>query len=278
MHHDHKDTHCEVDPRALDHRGQWATLLGYDSAQAEAIARDDTAHRHAIAQWLKDVELAPEMEADPGMPEDPVTRDQWATLHQDVAPQTAADTWPTDPNFPLPCLEGRRPVSGAIRAGTRAQEEFADTERVSGAEYAHRTGMSATTVNRTLREHADKAGAPRRDQRGRMNALRLASFLANVRNTSPRKIPAIYSLARLRAWPGPSDAPHMDPLWFGEDERLTLAEFCRRTRKNYGTAATALRNPAYAERAPNRGDDTRFNARELSQFFASLPGRRGKRR
>lgn len=274
----HKDTHPEADHKTRDLRRRWATLLGYDSAQAEVIARNDTAHRRALTQWLKNADLGPEMSADPRMPEDPVTLEQWATTHHDVARQTVTDSWPTDPSFPPPCLEGRRPVRGAINAGARAREEFADTERVSGAEYARRTGMSVSTVNRTLREHADQVGAPRRDQHGRMNALRLASFLANVRHTSPRKIPALYSLAVLQAWPGPSNAPHMDPLWFGEEERLTLAEFCRRTSKNYGTAATALRNPAYAERAPRRGDGGRFNARELAGFFAGLPGRRGKRR
>ena len=176
-------------------------------------------------------------------------------------------------------LDGRPKTNATMTgAATRKLEEFADTERVSGAEYARRTGMSVTTVNRTLRDHADEMGAPRRDARGRMNALRLASFWANVRNTSPRKIPAIYSLATLQAWPGPSDAPHMDPLWFGHNERLTLAEFCRRTDKDYGTAATALRRSAYAERAPERGEDGQFNAREIARFLDILPGRRGKRR
>ena len=278
MRHEKQDIHTQAGQIGPQRRRRWATLLGYTAAQAQLIEHDDTAHRRAIAQWLEAAELAPEMITDPQMPDDPVTRAQWATTHSDVAPQTAADTWPTDPSFPPPCLEGRRPVSGALRAGAKAREEFADTERVSGAEYARRTGMSVSTVNRTLREHADETGAPRRDARGRMNALRLASFLANVRNTSPRKIPAVYSLATLQAWPGPSEAPPMDPLWFGQEERLTLAEFCRRTDKDYGTAATALRNPTYATRAPERGKDGRFNARDVARFLANLPGRRGKRR
>lgn len=260
-----------TDTAEREARRRWAALLGYDTAQAEAITTDEDAHRRALAQWLQAQDLDPAHAQDPAFPADPVTLPQWAPA-QDVRADVAAEKWPTLPGFPDRALRGMHPVSGAAEAAERAAEEFAPGERVTGAEFARRAGMSKTTVNRTLRDHAGQA--PARDGARTIDARELAEFLAAVRTPGP----SIYSLATLEAWPRPARAPRVDPAQFGEDERVTYAAFARRTGKDADTVRKAVNNPAYAEKAPARGADGTFNARELAAFVASLPGRRGRTR
>lgn len=260
-----------TDTAEREARRRWAALLGYEDAQAEAIATDADAHRRALAQWLQAQDLDPAHAQDPAFPADPVTLPQWASA-QDVSANMAGEQWPRLPGFPDRALRGMHPVSGAAEAAERAAEEFAPGERVSGAEFARRVGMSKTTVNRTLRDHAEQA--PARDGARLVDAHALAEFLAAARTPGP----SIYSLATLEAWPRPQRAPHVDPAQFGEDERITYAEFARRTGKDADTVRKAVNNPAYAEKAPARATDGTFNARELARFVASLPGRRGRPR
>lgn len=257
-----------TDTAEREARRRWAVLLGYDTAQAEAIATDEQAHRRALDQWLQALDLDPAHAQDSAFPPDPVTLAQWGSV-QDVRADVAADRWPLLPGFPDRALLGMHPVSGAAQAPERAAQEFAPGERVSGAEFARRTGMSKTTTNRTLRDHG--AQAPERDAARKVDAHALAEFLAFVRTPGP----SIYSFATLEAWPRPHRAPRIDPDRFAEDERITYAQFQRRTGKDADTVRKAVGNPAYAERAPERDADGTFNARDLARFVASLPGRRG---
>ncbi|GAA1451029.1 hypothetical protein [Nocardiopsis tropica] len=260
-----------TDTAEREARRRWAALLGYDAAQAEAVATEDAEHRRALAQWLQAQDLDPAHAQDPRFPADPVTLSQWGSV-QDVRADVAAEKWPTLPGFPDRSLLGTHPVSGAAEAAERAAEEFGAGERVSGAEFARRAHMSKTTVNRTLRDHAEQA--PARDGARQVDAHALAAFLAAVRTPGP----SIYSLATLEAWPRPARAPRVDPARFDPEERVTYAEFARRTGKDADTVRKAVGNPAYAEKAPERGPDGTFDARELARFVASLPGRRGRPR
>jgi len=89
------------------------------------------------------------------------------------------------------------------------------------------------------------------------------------------------TLAELEAWELPQRAPSIDPEQFAREERVSVAEFAQRTGKDRSTLSKAVNNPAYrgedaAVRVPERGADRRYNAPELAEFVASLPGRRGR--
>lgn len=86
--------------------------------------------------------------------------------------------------------------------------------------------------------------------------------------------PHVYALADLEAWKGPQRAPVVDPAMFAEGERVTVTEFAKRTGKYRTTVSQAVtRHP---DKAPAKGEDGLYDARELAAFIASLPNRRGR--
>ena len=73
----------------------------------------------------------------------------------------------------------------------------------------------------------------------------------------------------------------MDPAQFGAEERIDVKTFCERTGKDRSTISKAVNNPRYQgadakHKAPTRGPDKLFNARELAAFYTGLPRRRGR--
>lgn len=113
----------------------------------------------------------------------------------------------------------------------------------------------------------------------------VGEYAADVRNRFQPGLqpqgPKVYSLAELEVWDGPQRAARIDPEQFAPDQRMTVVEFAQRTGKDRSTLSKAVNNPAYqgpeaTVRAPERGEDRKFNARELAAFVNALPGRRGR--
>lgn len=97
--------------------------------------------------------------------------------------------------------------------------------------------------------------------------------------------PGVYSLAKLEAWRvtqlAASQVAEVDRHQFGEEERVNVKTFCERTGRDRSTVSKAVNNPRYRgedakPKAPVRGADKLFNARELADFLNALPRRVGK--
>ncbi|MFY7069032.1 hypothetical protein ACOQFV_24510 [Nocardiopsis changdeensis] len=267
--------HTQDDREALR---RWARDAGHDDAQAEAIATDSAAHRAALAAWLTERGLDPAQAADPATPPDPAILAEWGPTHG-IQPNTAEVLASTRETFPPRRTVGLRVVKGARDAQAVAAEEFAPGERVGRETYAKRTGMAATTVKRSVAAHANQA--PETDGRNRFDAQELAAFLADLRYPGP----GLYSLAELEAWRvtqvAASHVAAVDPGQFGEGERITVKAFCDRTGRDRSTVSKAINNPRWQgedakPKAPVRGADGLFDAREIAAFLNGLPRRVGK--
>lgn len=97
--------------------------------------------------------------------------------------------------------------------------------------------------------------------------------------------PGVYSLATLEVWRvaqiAASQVAEVDPAQFGEEERINVKTFCERTGRDRSTVSKAVNNPRWKRedakpKAPARGADKLFNARELADFLNALPRRAGK--
>lgn len=97
--------------------------------------------------------------------------------------------------------------------------------------------------------------------------------------------PGLYSLAELETWRGAqiaaSQVAAVDPAQFTPEERIDLKTFCARTGRDRSTVSKAVNNPRYRgedakPKAPVRGADKLFNARELADFLGALPRRVGR--
>lgn len=188
---------------------------------------------------------------------------RWAHLHGYDAVQAQAIA--TDPDAHRGALTEWYTARGLDPA--QAQEEGAPPDPAVLAEWGPTKGVEPNTA---------QVWASTRES---FPAPRLAAVPAPGGPVGRR--PGVYALAELEAWELPQRAPSIDPEQFAREERVSVAEFAQRTGKDRSTLSKAVNNPAYrgedaAVRVPERGADRRYNARELAEFVASLPGRRGR--
>ncbi|MFC7331412.1 hypothetical protein [Marinactinospora rubrisoli] len=179
-----------------DRVARWAALIG--DTELAAHPDDPAAHRRAVIAWLEKTGLSPDLVNDPNLPDDPVTRAQWAA-HRDVTPERVSQ-WQRDGTIPPPAIRHAPARAGAgprgnfhihslavleaspaaIRPGPTPPDPgvFSPGERVGVSEFARRTGRDRSTIAHALRTHADRA--PQRDDRKHYDARELAAFVAGL--------------------------------------------------------------------------------------------------
>lgn len=188
---------------------------------------------------------------------------RWAHLHGYDAVQAQAIA--TDPAAHRAALAAWFEGRGLDPAQT--QEEAAPPDPVLLAEWGTTQGVEPNTAQVWASTHES------------FPAPRLVAAPAPGGPVGRR--PGVYALAELEQWQLPQRAARIDPGQFSPEERVSVAEFAQRTGKDRSTLSKAVNNPAYrneesAVRAPERGADRKYDARELAEFVNSLPGRRGR--